>query len=231
MSEMHFPQIGFLEVEKTISGSLELFPTFWQALEGIASPDIAERNASLDVLLESHVSKLSPLVAYLLATRLIDPNINFRQRIIEAMGNIIAPDGGPAPTPEVRRHLKGHCNLIGRGTVLAILEVAATDSSVDSHITSIFNLCSHSGTILIDLMAERKVPVSVRRQAMNFIGLVGFIEAIPYLERLVDRLTSRANGQKRMPFAPPSEPDESTLISVAQTTLAMLNESSNQIMK
>jgi hypothetical protein len=226
MSEMLYPQLGFLEFEKSISGTAELFPTVWQALEGLASPDIIERNASLDVLLETEAPKLSPLVAYILATRLVDQNITFRQRIIEAIGKIIAPDEGPAPPPEVRRHLKGHCTLIGRGTILAILEVAAIDSSVDSHIISIFNLCSHSGTILIDLMAERKVPVSIRRRAMNFIGQVGFIEAIPYLERLVGRLTSRANGQKRMPFAPPSEPDESTLISVAQTTLAMLNESS-----
>lgn len=224
MSEMYFPQIGFLEFEKSITGNTELFPAVWQALEGIASPEVAERNASLDSLLATEAHKLSPLVAYILATRLIDPNIKFRARIIDALGNVIAPTQGLAPPPEVRRHLKAHCTVIGRGTVLALLEVAAVDTSVESHIASIFNLCSHSGTILIDLMADRKVPVSLRWQAINFIGRVGFIEAIPYLERLVDRLTSRANGQKRMPFAPPSEPDESTLISSAQAALTILKE-------
>lgn len=222
MSEMYFPQIGFLKFDKSITGTAELFPTVWQALEGIASPDVAERNASLDILLETDAPKLSPLVAYILATRLIDSNINFRARVIQTIGNVISPDVGSAPPSEVRRHLKAHCTLIGRGTVLAMLEVAAVDPSVESHIASVFNLCSHSGTILIDLMAERKVPVSIRRLAICFIGLVGFIEAIPYLERLEDRLISRSNGQKRMSFAPPSEPDEATLITAVQATLTLL---------
>ncbi len=224
MSEMYFPQIGFLELDSTITGNAELFPTVWQAMEGIASPDVAERNASLDNLLETNAHNLSPLVAYLLATRLIDPNIKFRARIVETLGNIITPTGGTATPIEIRRHLKAHCSVIGRGTVLALLEVASVDSAIEAHVATIYNLCSHSGTILINLMADRKVPVSIRWQAINFIGRVGFIEAIPYLERLVDRLTSRANGQKRMPFAPPSEPDESTLISAAQATLTILQE-------
>jgi len=229
MSEMVYPQIGFLEVEKSIRGTAELFPTVWQAIEGIASPDIEERNASLDTLLETDAPKLSPLVAYVLATRLIDPNLKFRRRIIETVGKTIASEDNSPPPPEVRRHLKAYCMMIGRGTVLAVLEVAAIDSSVDSHIASIFNLCSHSGTILIDLMADRKVPVTIRHQAMNFIGRVGFIEAIPYLKRLVDRLTARASGQKRMPFAPPSEPEESSLITVAQATLVLLDDSPSNL--
>lgn len=224
MSEMYFPQIDYLELDNTFTGSTELFPTVWQALEGLASPEVADRNASLDSLLETEAPKFSPLVAYNLATRLIDPDIKFRARIIEALGNVIAPATGPTPPPEVRRHLKAHCMEIGRGMIIAILEVAVVDTSVESHIATLFNLCSHSGTILIDLMADRKVPVSIRQQAIYFIGRVGFIEAIPYLDRLADRLTSRAKGQRRMPFAPLSEPDEFTLISAAQATMTVLKE-------
>lgn len=224
MSEMYYPQLGFLELDKTITGTAELFPTVWRALEGIASPDVEERNSSLDILVESDAPRLSPLVAYVLATRLIDPDIKFRARVIKTLGNVIAPVDGDPPSSAVRQHLKAHCKVIGRGTVLAVLEVAAVDPSIELAVVAIFNLCSHAGAILTDLISDRKVPVSLRKQAIEYIGRVGFIEAIPHLERLDDRLTARSNDQKRMPFAPPSDLDESTLIIPIQTTLTLLRD-------
>ncbi len=224
MSEMYFPQLGLFEIEKTATGTAELFPAVWRALEGLASPDAQERNRSLDELISLDAPRLSPLVAYMLATRLVDPNIKFRARVIETLGDIISSSNGDKMPIEVRRHLKAHCTVVGRGTVLAMLEVAEVASSVESQIAAIFNLCSHSGAILTELITDRKVPVTLRRHAIHFIGKVGFIEAIPRLERLVDRLTSRSNGQKRMSFAPPSEPDESTLLAGIQTALQQLKE-------
>ena len=224
MSEMYLPQLGLFELDNTVTGTAELFPTVWRALEGIASPDAAERNRCLDELVSLDAPRLSPLVAYMLATRLVDPNLKFRKRVIEVLRDIISIGNGGKLPLEVRRHLKAHCSVIGRGTVMSMLEVAEVDPSVETQIAAIFNLCSHSGTILTELMADRRVPVLLRRQSINFIGRVGFIEAIPHLERLADRLISRANGQKRMSFAPPHEPDESTLLTGVQTALKLLQE-------
>ncbi len=224
MSEMYFPQLGLFEFEKTVTGTAELFPAVWRALEGLASPEASDRNRSLDELLAMDAPRLSPLVAYMLATRLVDPNLKFRKRVIEVLGDIISNGNGEKLPLEVRRHLKGHCTVIGRGTVMAMLEVAKVDPSVESQIAAIFNLCSHSGAILTELMADRRVPVLLRQQAIQFIGRVGFVEAIPHLERLAERLISRTNGQKRMSFAPPSEPDESTLLTGVQTALTLLQE-------
>jgi hypothetical protein len=53
---------------------------------------------------------------------------------------------------------------------------------------------------------------------------VGFVETISQLERLAERLSARANGQKRMSFAPPSEPDEASLLPIVQATLTMLKD-------
>ncbi|MBM3144454.1 MAG: hypothetical protein FJ010_05655 [Chloroflexi bacterium] len=224
MSEMYFPQLGLFEFDSTITGTAELFPAVWRALEGIASPDVSVRIRSLDELIALDAPRLSPLVAYVLATRLIDPSVKFRMRVIEALGNIISNGNGESLPLEVRRHLKAHCAVIGRGTVLAMLEVAELEPSVESQIAAIFNLCSHSGAILTELMSDRRVAVSLRRQAIHFIGRVGFIEAIPYLERLAERLSARSNGQKKMSFAPPTEPDESTLLTSTQAALTLLQE-------
>jgi len=221
---MYFPQLGLFEFEKTATGTAELFPAVWRAMEGIASPDANVRDQSLDELISLDAPRLSPLVAYMLATRLVDPNIKFRKRIIQTLGDIISNANREKMPLEVRRHLKAHCAVVGRGTVLAMLEVADFDPSVESQIAVIFNLCSHSGAILTELIADRKVPVLLRQQAIYYIGKVGFVEAIPRLERLADRLTSRRNGQKRMSFAPPNEPDESTLLEEVQIALQQLNE-------
>ena len=224
MSEMYFPQLGLFEIEKTATGTAELFPAVWRAMEGIASPDAIERNRSLDDLIALDAPRVSPLVAYILATRLVDPNIKFRKRIIQTLGDVIANSNGDKLSLEVRRHLKAHCIVVGRGTVLAMLEVADFDPSVETQIAAIFNLCSHSGAVLTELITDRKVPILLRQQAIYYIGKVGFVEAIPRLEHLVDRLTSRSNGQKRMSFAPPNEPDESTLLAEVQTALQHLQK-------
>ena len=224
MSEMYFPQLGLFEFEKTATGTAELFPAVWRALEGSASPDVIDRNRGLDDLISLDAPRLSPLVAYMLATRLVDPNIKFRRRVIQTLGDIILNSNGDKMPIEVRRHLKAHCAVVGRGTVLSVLEVADFDPEIESQIAAIFNLCSHSGAILTELIADRKVPVLLRQQAIFYIGKVGFIEAIPRLERLADRLTSRGNGQKRMSFAPPNEPDESTLLNGVQIALEQLKE-------
>lgn len=224
MSEVLLPQIALFEAENIASGLTELFPAVWLALEGIASPRAADRHQNLDRLLELDAPRFSPLVAYVLATRLIDPDLKFRKRVVQALGDLLIPVMGERPPDSVRGHLKGHCSVMGRGTVLAVLEVAEIDAAVNSQIAALFNLCSHIGSVLVEVMMERRISVSLRRQAINFIGQVGFIDAIPQLERLIERLESRSNGQRRMPFAPPSDPDEASLLTGAQATLAMLKE-------
>ncbi len=224
MPEMHFPQLTFLEFSDSISGTAELFPSVWQALEGVVSPEVNIRHESLDQLNALNAPQISPLVAYVLATRLIDPDLRFRQRVIETLGEVLTPEEGEQPLKNVRQQLKAHCVVMGRGTILATLEVADMEPSVESHVAAIFRLCSHAGTILTELAADRRVAVPLRKQAIHFLGRVGFVEAVPHLERLVERLASRANGQKRMPFAPPSEPDETSLLTPVQATLSLLLE-------
>lgn len=224
MTELDFPQLELFELDETKTGVTELFPAVWGALEKVTAADVAGRHQGLDKLIELDAPRLSPLVAYVLATRLTDPEVGFRARIIRNLGEIISKTGNDSPSFSIRMHLKGYSEVVQQGTIMAILEVAEAEPSVKPHIATLFNLWPHSGAILSDITINRRVEVPLRRQAIDFIGRVGFVEAIPALERLVERLASRANGQKRMPFAPPSVPDEASLLTSVQATLASLKE-------
>ena len=113
---------------------------------------------------------------------------------------------------------------MGRRGILMLLEVANAYPDAESKIASLFNLCSQSGENLVKILSDRKISFELRRQAIIFIGIVGFLEATPALEKLENRLESRMNGQKSMSFAPPTVSDENSLLPVIQTTLAMLQE-------
>jgi hypothetical protein len=54
---------------------------------------------------------------------------------------------------------------------------------------------------LCDILAERQLPIAERKQAVHFIGQVGFLDALPTLERLATRLEARLTGQQSMAFA------------------------------
>jgi hypothetical protein len=217
MAEIPFPQWKLQTTEEADLSEL------WDALEHLTAPRVSERRAGLTILDELDAPKQSPLVAYLLATRLTDPDVRFRAEVIKTLSEIINPGDNGLPPFDVRRHLKGYHAVIGRGTVLATLEAAEVDPASVSHIADLFKLWPHTGAILADIATKRTISVSIRRQAIHFIGNVGFVETIPQLERLADRLESRANGQKRMTFAPQSEDgDECSLLSNVQATLTLL---------
>jgi hypothetical protein len=220
-----FSQLTLFELSDTFSGAIEIFPEVWGALEKLTSPDILERRDGLDCLIVLDAPRISPLVAYLVATRIFDPDLELRYKVIDVLGKILRPrETGKLASPKVRSHLKEYCMQMGRKGILMLLEVANAYPDVESKIASLFNLCSQSGENLVKIMSDRRISFELRRQAVIFIGIVGFLEAIPALERFENRLESRMNGQKAMSFAPPSVSDENSLLPVIQTTLTMLKE-------
>ena len=220
-----FSQLTLFDLSDAVSGAIEIFPEVWGALEKLTSPDILERRDGLDCLIVLDAPRLSPLVAYLVATRIFDPDLELRYKVVDVLGKILRPrETGKLASPKVRSHLKEYCMQMGRRGILMLLEVAYAYPDAESKIASLLNLCSQSGDALVKIMSERKISIEFRRQAIIFIGIVGFLEAIPALEKYENRLESRMNGQKAMSFAPPTVLDENSLLTVIQTTLAMLQE-------
>ena len=223
--DINLTQPALFDFSDSTKGALELFPEVWNAAEKLTSPNLLERRDAIDHLIVLDAPRLSPLVAYIVATRIFDTDLELRYKAVGVLGKILSPrETGKLVPPAVRLHLKAFCSQMENQGFLNLLEVANAYPEAESKVAALLNLCSQSGEILVSIMGARKVPFELRRQAIIFIGRVGFLDAIPALERYESRLESRMNGQKSMPFAPPSTSEEKTLLPVIQTTLTLLKE-------
>ena len=223
MIAANITQPSLFDFSDSSSGVVELFPAVWGAVEGLTAPDVGTRREALDSLLELDAPRLSPLVASVLSTRLVDPDLELRFRVVRALGEVLSPsDPAKMPSPAVRLHIKFCLSQMRRREVDALLQVAEKYQAAESDIAALINACSSAGIALTDIVSDRKASLVTRRQAINFIGRIGFIDAIPALEKLAERLESRMNGQQTMPFTPPSESDEKSLLPAAQAALTLL---------
>jgi hypothetical protein len=202
----------------------ELFPAIWGALEGVASAELVERQAGLDQLVELDAHRLSPLVAYVLVTRLDDANLEFRAKVVQALGSLLSPGEAASFTPdEVKKTLKAYLSRMRQRRIYALLQVAEFQPSSQTHVAALLKGCSNAGKILADIFSDRKIMNEIRRQAINFVGIVGYLEAVPRLASLAERLESGANGQRSMSFAAPTDPEDLSLLPTVQAALMVLN--------
>ncbi|MBN2146036.1 MAG: hypothetical protein JW726_01565 [Anaerolineales bacterium] len=217
-------QPALFEYGEAATGTLELFPAVWSAAEELVSPESSTRHKGLDRLLEMGAARLSPLVAYLFATRLSDTDLHLRVRVVYALGSLMVPDvkGYVAPEP-VRRYLAQALSQMRTRQIFALLEVAVEDPGAANVVARLLNACPYAGSHLAEILVERKNPVPIRRTAARLIGLVGYLDAIPALERLLSRIEARRAGQQSMPFAPPTASDEADLYPAIKEALARLN--------
>jgi HEAT repeat protein len=219
-------QPTFLEVIETSSGLLELFPAVWNAAEGLTSPDVHIRSAALTRLVELGAPRLSPLISYLLATRILEPDLSLRCRIVQVLGELLIADGSGRQAPDaVRRHMISYLAQMRTRPIFSLLQAALAEPNLADHITRLLNNCPHASTHLAEIFSDRGISLDLRQQAVRFVGQAGFLEALPALERLATRLEARRNGQQSMPFAPPpNTQDESKLLHEINQTLLMLQQ-------
>jgi HEAT repeat protein len=219
-------QPTFLEVIETSSGLLELFPAVWSAAEGLTSPDVHVRSASLSRLLELGAPRISPLISYLLATCILEPDLPLRCRIVRALGELLIADEAGRQAPDaVRRHMIIYLAQMRTRSIFSLLQAINAEPNLEAHVTRLLNNCPHAGTHLSEIFSDREVPLAVRQQAVHLVGQAGFLDAVPSLERLASRLEARRNGQQSMPFAPPpTTQDESKLLQEINQTLWMLRQ-------
>lgn len=79
--------------------------------------------------------------------------------------------------------------------IFALLQVIEFDKSADEAVSSLLGYCSFAGGHLAQILGNRTAPLSIRRQAAHCIGRIGYLDALPALERLVSRLESRRDEE------------------------------------
>ena len=202
---------------------VELFPEVWGAAEKLISQDLQLRWDGLEHLLKLNAHKFSPLITYLMCTRIGDPDIDLRSRIVEALAEVIQPDQNNKLTPEnVRVTLLDYFSGIRTRQIYGLLQVVVVYSTLLDSVSRLINACSYANNQLLDIISDRTKPLEIRQEAIRVIGVVGYVEAIPSLDRLSARLEARMNGQKAMPFAPPSEKTEIDLLETVREALVSL---------
>jgi hypothetical protein len=217
-------QPGLWQTYKTSTGLVELFPEVWTAAEALCSPDARQRSQALERLEEVGAARLSPLVVFLVAARLSDPDLKIRCQAVRVTGDLLTTDrqGNAAPEP-VRRYLVWTLSQMRTRNIFHLLEAATEEPESIPQITRLLNACPYAGRHLADIAMERTFGLPERKQAVLFIGAVGYLDAIPALERLATRLVARLKGQQTMSFAPPPQGDENDLLPIVQSVLQVLN--------
>ena len=216
-------QQPLLFVLEESAGSFELFPEVWGALEDLTKSDSALRRSAIDRLIELRAPRLSPLAAYVLSTRLDDPDIEIRCRVIRLVGETLGTDENGLPAPEeVRRVLLYYLSHIRTRMIFAILQAASREDSLLQFVERILDACPYAGANLTDLLTDTHAPLEIRHQAAIIIGRVGYLDAIPALEKIESRLEARLNGQKTMPFAPHPSSNETDLLPSIRETINIL---------
>jgi hypothetical protein len=70
---------------------VEHFPSIGKDVENMAAQKGKTSHEALDELQKVNAPRLSPLGAYILATRLNDPDLSLRTRIVETLANVLRP--------------------------------------------------------------------------------------------------------------------------------------------
>jgi hypothetical protein len=205
---------------------VELFPIIWNATESLASSDSVTRHHGIDTLLEVGAQRASPLVAYVITTCLTDPDIYVRRRVVYILADLINPEQMGRPTPEnVKKVVSNYLHNVSEETIIGLLEVAVVDQVVEKSIFQILNACPAAGKYLGDIVTQWRNPLSIRQKAVHFIGLVGYLEALPVLERLFNRLDARLSGQYVMSFAPSSIKSDEDILPYLRVAIHQLRAS------
>ena len=218
-----YPSQTPLFIKEQSVGRVELFQAVWSAAEDLLSVDLSKREEGLKRLVELDAARFYPLIGYLLITRLNEPDTPLRSEIVRALSNALLPDlDGKQPPEESRSMLSRHLAQMRTRQVYALLQVLEYDVLTAVHVDRLLNLCPYASNHLAEILLDRKTPLPLREQAIEVIGRVGFLEAIPVLERLASRMESRQNGQGTMPLTPLSNPREITLLPVVRKALVCL---------
>jgi len=187
--------MNLLEHEASESSRFEYLTELWEAAENFVSPEIRERWMGFDWLLNHHLLFKSPLIVYILISRLNEPELDLRVRIVHHVADLIDLNYNLQFEKEyVQKQLIMQLSAMRNRQIFSLLQVVDYDPDLEPQVTKILNYCSYAGTHLSGILSDRLAPNAIRKLAAYFIGKVGYLDALPTMERMVTRLETRTNG-------------------------------------
>ena len=160
----------------------------WKAVEDLTAPDPDIRDQALEALINIEGYNKSPLVAYLLATRISDPELEVRFHIIQHLGKLLDFDGDDLKfSDQALTHFQEFITHLNKNQLVHLLEVSNQYLSAEKALVNILKLSSYAGTGLSGIVNDRKLPLSIRQQAVYYCGEMGYLETKIMLQNLIDR--------------------------------------------
>ena len=216
----HQPQLLLLEDS---IGTVELFPTIWKALEDLTREDDEVRSAALEQIAELDAARISPVVSYFLVTRIIEPNLDLRARVVEILSGVLTVDENGLPSPvDVRNSLRIYLATLRTRQIYSLLQVSADYPELSSCVSLLLSACSFGGNHLVDILEERRNPLEIRKEAAQMIGEVGYLYTLPALEKIAGKLETHLEGQRMMSFTNQSRTNEVELLPLVNNAIISL---------
>ena len=197
----------------------------WINLENLIATDPNLREKGLEDLESLEGFQDHPLMIYILATRLVDPELEIRFHAVQLLGKLLNYDQPEQALPEQSfRTLIEYTTQLDKGQLIKILEVSAAYLSAEEAITSILKLCSYAGKVLGGIVNDRKLPVEIRQQAIHYCGEVGFLNTGTVIRNLIQRI-EKNRARPGLTTSRKKHLDEESLIPYAVTALGKLEGS------
>lgn len=193
----------------------------WRLLEDLVG-GMADRKEVLVTLGEEGAIRRNPLVAYVVIRLLDDPDTDVRNEAIRQLGIVVAEIPSDAVSLRVREIIGSALGKFDHRDLFGLLLSSSLDATMRGDMGRLLNLNPRSGELLADVVGDRSVPMSIRNEAVYFIGQLGFSQALGTLERLANRIESRQRGQGAMPFAAPANPEDAAMLPAIQEAIKKL---------
>jgi hypothetical protein len=184
-------QASPIQLNTTSEIENEMQTRIWAHAAGLAAPELTTRIASLEALVRLDCLRREPLLAYLLATRLGERDVRLRGRVVVILGNLVS-DG--TLDELVKGQIAGWVGQMRTREIFGLLQAYLATPTIEIQVINLLRLAPHAGRHLGDIVVERKFPVEIRKAAALFTGKIGYLQAIPALERTRQRLEARQAG-------------------------------------
>lgn len=175
--------------------ALEQGVEFWKAAQDLIHPDVELRRSGLDYLMSLGAASHSPLLAYLLVSRLAEPDLHLRARVVRELSRLLdLPFNGNSAINEVLYFLKTNLSQMHRNQIVSLLRLVAAEADSYPDVRKIIGQCSHAGDHLAEIIADRHSGLEIRQIAARLVGDIGYLNAISTLERVSARLEAKRSS-------------------------------------